>query len=946
MATDPLDPTLLRRDNRQQFLADLLRNAKGAPETALTMGSSLADMAGTGLGTLAGMAKQKLSGEDVDLGAATDTLQEGKFTYAPRTEGGQETLRGLGEVMAPIDKGMQFAGQKAADVTGSPAVGAAVYTGLNMFDPQMLAPGAAKVAALRGAGNVARRAAETAVPMSEALRNVPKGQRGAYTLEDLAAGEGDFAFRSPALEAFDRLKPQEQGRVTGKQLGKALMREGAKKEELTWMGLDDIINSDELVNAADVKKIAEANKPEMDFVTTRSGGELDEDAISEKAYDLMRDDGDLEYPVAVYRGSGRHRDHVETYDTQREADSAIKEMEASDHEAAKEDYLENIEQYIDDEEELAAMTENEKEEWAGQMAADREAESYETENDYDSEPTNGEQLREYWENEVRSNPGQYDIEGGGAPAYGEYTVGREGREPSSKYGVSAGRLQREERYGKGGGDTPEFLKPYMGDQTSDVAEINGQGVLFPQESRSKAFQIEALRRQKRDADPNAAKFKGDVDMSHYDELGENQMFFTRETDRRAPEWGTVSKGVGAYEESTLKDKDGNPIESESNRLNPTRLVEEAQSDWLQRGRKTGFAEPKTMEKLEAEGADEAGRVKAFQEQALSEMPVALEDARIKDFLDDHRARVAGQRQIGEPLEYEDQRLADALTAFEEVSANRGAHDMGEQISTSRNLFSAIYRASPAGSAAEAFADQVRDGIDRLPTMTHSPVKSVTPSSPMKDTRQYTQLAMADALRRAVQEGQQYLAWTPGDIHTKRWGTDTLQYAPSPENPRIFRYSAYDTSRNATGRPLDNLQATADELLGDESNPEGFIDLDSPTIDADLLKVVESKLNYGMHEYPNPDKQRAKRAAGLKKDLEALSKKAMAGERVAGHNSPRAYGFESAYAPMQEDLAAILRREGLELPEVRDIDYGGEKVRGVELTPEIARAAKRGFKLPY
>ena len=956
------------QDNRAQLYSDILRNVGGLPENALALGTGLATQAGTGLGTLAGMAHQKLAGDKINLDDAADTMGENvdRFTFQPRSEGGKATAEGLGTVMQPIDTGMQAVGTGAGKVAGafgaSPeaqaAVSTGVYTGLNFLDPELLAPGAAKIAALRGASRIARRGAETAVPMSEALRNVPKGQRGAYTLEDLAGTEGDFSFKSPTLGAFDRLKPQEQGRVSGVQLGKALKREGAKPEELTWMGLDDIINSNEMVEVADVRQIAAGNAPEFDFLTARSSGASDE-TIRDRARALAYESDELEYPVAVYRGSGRNRDFVETYDTQREADRAIEEMQASDHEAAKDDYLENIEQYIDDEEELAAMTENEKEEWAGQMANDREVETYGTENDYDNGANNLDEIEELIAEEIRRRPQDYGIEGA-VPEHGDYTVGEAGAEDGSGYSVSAGRLKSEERFGKGkrgSYDTPSYLQPYMDEANSPVdtsspqqsmvfTTTNGQQVGGP---RSKAFQIEALRRKSRDADPNAGKFKEDVSLSHFDDLGENQLFFTRETDREPPAWGSVKKGVGMYEDSTLKSPNGALEESTGLHL-PTRLIEEEQSDWLQRGRKTGFAEPKTIKKLEAEQIDENARTSAFQEQALSELPAALEDPRLRDFLALHEQRMQSYADANDAPSSAEKRLSQSLRDYERVRSGEGPQDMGARIAAAQNLFSNIYSATDSGSPAEAFARQINDGLERLPSMGKSPVKTVTPSAPMKDTRQYMQMAMADALRRAVQEGQQYLAWTPGDIHTKRWGTDSLAYAPHPENPRKFLWkSDPESARDDTGRPLDNLQASADELLALGPDAEGLktIDLDDPNVDSVLDGLVRSKLHYGMHEYPNPDKQIAKRAAGLKKEMEALSKKAMAGERVAAHNSPRAYGFESAYGPMQEDLAAILRREGLELPEVRDIpSYGEEVVRGIELTPEIARAAKRGFKLPY
>jgi hypothetical protein len=979
MATDPLDPTLLRKQNRQQLLSDILRNARGVPEAALTMGTGLADMAGTGLGTLAGMARSKLKGEPVDMDAAAEGMQAGKFTYAPRTEGGQEFARGLGTVMEPIEKGMQYAGQKAADVTGSPAVGAGVYTALNVLDPELLAPAAAKVAALRGASNVARGAAETAVPMGEALRNVPRGQRGAYTLEDLSAVEGDFEFQSPTLRAFDKLKPQEQGRVSGKQLGKALMRELGKKEELSWMGLDDIINSDEMVNVADVRKIAEANAPEFDYASARAGGagtELDEDAISEAARERAYEDDDLNYPVAVYRGTGRHREHVETYDTQREADRAIRELRESyvdDNLESETEYqlTENLENAFS-EEELAEMTDAQKQEWAENEARTSLEENagdvdYETENDYDSGATNIDEITEYWENEIRSNPGDYGIEGtsGSAPAYGQYTVGKKGQDSDYNYTVSAGRLKGEERFGKGRpvGEEPEFLKPYMhAAEQPELLESPDQMALFPQSQQgttpSRAFQIEALRRKAREADPNIEQFRGEVDKSHYDELGSDQMYFTRETDRPAPEWGSVQSGIGRVPGSKLKQPGGEELPQREGNSYPMRLVDETQSDWLQKGRKTGWADPKGLEKIAREDAgemasvaDEKARVEGFQQQAMDELPTALEDDRIASFITSMREQVAQASQLGTEAPYYAAQIEDNLRRFiERNQRNPNAFSLDERQQSAHDLFRGIYNASDSGSPTEAFADQITRSLQQLPQMTESPVRNTpTPSSPMRETRQYTQLSMADALRRAVQEGQQYLAWTPGDVHTKRWGTDTFQYTPSPDNPRLIRYSGYDTSTEKnTGRTgLENLQATADELL-DKADAD-TLDLDAPDIDEKLFNIVKSQLDYGMHEHRKPDLQRKKRAAALKKDLEAASKAAQAGERKAAHYSPRAVGYDLAYEPTADDIISVLRRAGVQkLPEIRDIPNpdSPKPLRGFEIDPEVAQAAKRGLTLPY
>ena len=238
---------------------------------------------------------------------------------------------------------------------------------------------------------------------------------------------------------------------------------------------------------------------------------------------------------------------------------------------------------------------------------------------------------------------------------------------------------------------------------------------------------------------------------------------------------------------------------------------------------------------------------------------------------------------------------------------------------------------------------------------------MVPTGPMRETDQYTQLAMADALRRAVQEGQQFFAWTPGDVHAQRWGTESMQFAPSKDDPRkmLVNYGEPDRSGMRHMTVLERQQHRADKLLGDQPEPgypESF-NLDDPNIKQQLAEMVERKLAYGMQDYPDPKVKMGERGELIRKQMEALSQEYGAGgERRASHYSPRAVGYEAAYGPMEEHIAAILRRSNLDLPEVRDIPTtdAGKSVaegsprplRGFEITPEIAQAAKRGFVLPY
>lgn len=1000
MAANPQEPWF--NENRQQLLSDLLRNSRPSAlaENAATLGTSLVAQAGTGLGTLAGMARSKLKGEPINQEAAAEGIGENveRFTYQPRTEGGKELQRGLGEVLTPLDTGMQAVGQGAANLTGSPAVGAGVYTALNVLDPQMLAPGAIKAAALRGAGRMATEAAKTAVPMSEALRNVPKGQRGAYTLEDLAAVEGEYEFRSPTLEAFGKLKKQEQ-RVPGKQLLKALQREGAKPDELKWAGLDKLLDTDEVVDAAEVRAIADANVPQIGFETKGGRPEpeipdpneppvprwvnpyegkqsLDdlmeadsdiEEAFNEAVQERVNEDSDLEYPetYTVYRGGGRNRDVLETFDNERDAERYIEQYKDDQVESETEYYLENIDEYFD-EDQLAEMTEGQKQSWAEENARqsveDSDELKIESETDYDSEPTNRDEIEAYWEREIRSDPENYlNLPEGvelapprevqqreerrwyqnqgidpdtmmrtsprrEVPDYGEYTVGgnrSEGRDVlggrGENYGVTLANVLREGRYGRG-----QNVQEMMGDLS-----VSGT----PLASR------EAARISEREALPDIEAARGPYASrgSHY---GEN-ILHTRETDRPAPSWGTTQ--VDAF---------GNPL--------PMRLVEEMQSDPYQRGRKIGFIEPEKISELRT---NEKARVEAFQRESMSGLPMILSEPAIDELVQAAlKEKPAGA-------------VAGGLQRWKELKEANAPLD--QQVEAAANFFRELYYYAPGGHPGESRAMEVRQSLENLPTMSESPFDKQIPQGPFMETDQYTALAVRDALRRAIRQGQQYIAFTPGEVHARRYGSDSLQWGPgSHPGERVYTTMSYGSEgRGPINERVKQLKEGTKDIYGETIN------LEDPDAVDQMQKIVRQNLDYGMHEYPDPDVQRRKRAEALVKTLR---------EKPSGDYTPREFGFSDVYdRRVKKQLQAALREAGSKA-QIREIEgqFGvptfehidpntGERtyetvtsksqfedllkesqenpemvkyhppvLYAIEADPALAKHAKRGFLLPH
>lgn len=165
--------------SKLQIGTDIGENLLGLPEAALTMGTGFAAQAGSGLGTAAGVVGSLVRGEKPDWDAASDAANENteRFTYAPRSAGGQASLGGLGTVMSPLDKGMNWVGEQTAEKTGSPALGALVKGGLNILDPEHLAPVAA---ALKGSRGLTRLIDET--PESAGVPSAGRmgAQRGAF----------------------------------------------------------------------------------------------------------------------------------------------------------------------------------------------------------------------------------------------------------------------------------------------------------------------------------------------------------------------------------------------------------------------------------------------------------------------------------------------------------------------------------------------------------------------------------------------------------------------------------------------------------------------------------------------------------------------------------------------------------------------------------------------
>lgn len=115
----------------------------GNAETAATLGTGIlaAPIAGVaGLGTAAGNALGLTDREPADVVRSV----QGALTYVPRTEAGKSNVALAAAPFEALAHGADVVGGKVADVTGSPALGAAANTGIQMLVPGVAAKGVAR----------------------------------------------------------------------------------------------------------------------------------------------------------------------------------------------------------------------------------------------------------------------------------------------------------------------------------------------------------------------------------------------------------------------------------------------------------------------------------------------------------------------------------------------------------------------------------------------------------------------------------------------------------------------------------------------------------------------------------------------------------------------------------------------------------------------------------
>src|SRR6185437_3051374 len=118
------------------------------PETSAHLGSGAIAAPISGLAGLMAAAGKGLGLTNTDPADVVRSVQQG-MTYQPQTQGGQNLSGAIGYLPQKFAQGADWAGGKTADLTGSPALGAAVNTAIQaspMLLGMKLPAGAPKIA--------------------------------------------------------------------------------------------------------------------------------------------------------------------------------------------------------------------------------------------------------------------------------------------------------------------------------------------------------------------------------------------------------------------------------------------------------------------------------------------------------------------------------------------------------------------------------------------------------------------------------------------------------------------------------------------------------------------------------------------------------------------------------------------------------------------------------
>jgi len=195
------------------------------------------------------------------------------------------------------------------------------------------------------------------------------------------------------------------------------------------------------------------------------------------------------------------------------------------------------------------------------------------------------------------------------------------------------------------------------------------------------------------------------------------------------------------------------------------------------------------------------------------------------------------------------------------------------------------------------------------------LESAVPNAPLKQTDAWAALAMKRMMRVAVDGGYEAIAWTPGSVHSDRWGTDQIGWAKKDDH---FLVGASELrGGNAGGMNMEEVARQRGILL--ERNGEIV------KTKEDLQKVVSDTLN------------RERNDRSLQSLTDSIWKQMQ--ENPSGERKPRAEGMEFMYDNMLKKVAEKLTKkldpsvkvQKVGIPDTAEVEKNVAEYTGPELT---------------
>lgn len=206
----------------------------------------------------------------------------------------------------------------------------------------------------------------------------------------------------------------------------------------------------------------------------------------------------------------------------------------------------------------------------------------------------------------------------------------------------------------------------------------------------------------------------------------------------------------------------------------TLYIEEVQSDWHQQGREGGYKEKGfAAHKAEIDAAEKLhdDTLEARKEAGISSDAVWDKFARkVKDFSDENPG-IYRQSELEEILlrknksspsvEQDAAKAQIGADLYEKLMGDEKINALAQEYVKKNDEYNVAHKAHEEATV------KFNEAKDKT--------ASAVPNAPFKQTEAWAGLAMKRMIRMAVEQGYEAVAWTPGEVHSERWGTDNVSW---------------------------------------------------------------------------------------------------------------------------------------------------------------------------